>query len=113
MFCKNLKKNNIEVAHIVTTTPFVNDLIVSQVQNFRIDYILMKPFEMEELVDKLNFIVGFTSKQKKGNGLRVNLDEDEKKRLAKLELESEITEYSMRSVYPHISKAICTYEQLF
>ena len=52
----------------------------------------MKPFEMEELVDKLNFIVGFTSKQKKGNGLRVNLDEDEKKRLAKLELESEITE---------------------
>lgn len=89
---QDLKKNNIEVAHIITTTPFVNDLIVSQVQNFRIDYILMKPFEMEELVDKLNFIVGFTSKQKKGNGLRVNLDEDEKKRLAKLELESEITE---------------------
>ena len=48
--------------------------------------------KMRELVDKLNFIVGFTSKQKKGNGLRVNLDEDEKKRLAKLELESEITE---------------------
>ena len=85
---QDLKKNNIEVAHIITTTPFVNDLIVSQVQNFRIDYILMKPFEMEELVDKLNFIVGFTSKQKKGNGLRVNLDEDEKKRLAKLELET-------------------------
>lgn len=105
---QDLKKNNIEVAHIITTTPFVNDLIVSQVQNFRIDYILMKPFEMEELVDKLNFIVGFTSKQKKGNGLRVNLDEDEKKRLAKLELESEITELLHEIGIPaHIKGYMC------
>lgn len=32
---QDLKKNNIEVAHIITTTPFVNDLIVSQVQNYQ------------------------------------------------------------------------------
>ena len=40
----DLKKNHIQVDHIICTTPFVNDLIVAGVQNYRIDYILMKPF---------------------------------------------------------------------
>lgn len=89
----DLKKNNIVVDHIVCTTPFVNDLIIASVQNFRIDYILMKPFEIEQLTNKLNFIVGFTSKEpSQQNLMQVNLDDDEKERLAKLELESEITE---------------------
>ena len=89
----DLKKNNIAVDHIVCTTPFVNDLIIASVQSFRIDYILMKPFEIEQLTNKLNFIVGFTSKEpSQQNLMQVNLDDDEKERLAKLELESEITE---------------------
>lgn len=89
---QDLKKHNINVRHIICTTPFVNDLIVSQVQNFQIDYILMKPFEITELIDKLNLIVGFSSKQKNPNTLSVNLNEEEKERMIKLELESEITE---------------------
>lgn len=89
----DLKKNKIDVDHIICTTPFVNDLIVTQVQNYRIDYILMKPFEIEELVDKLNFIIGFSKKPSMGtNVVKVNLDEDERKRMVKLELEGEITE---------------------
>ena len=59
----DLKKNHIQVDHIICTTPFVNDLIVAGVQNYRIDYILMKPFEIEQLCDKLNFIVGYTRKE--------------------------------------------------
>lgn len=79
--------------HIICTTPFVNDLIVAGVQNYRIDYILMKPFEIEQLCDKLNFIVGYTRKEHiSSNVVKVNLDDDEKERLQKLELESEITE---------------------
>ena len=75
--------------HIICTTPFVNDLIVAGVQN----YILMKPFEIEQLCDKLNFIVGYTHKEHLSrNMVKVNLDDDEKERLQKLELESEITE---------------------
>lgn len=90
---QDLKHRHIQVDHIICTTPFVNDLIVSGVQNFKIDYILMKPFEIEQLCDKLNFIVGFTRKEKlHGDVVRVNLDENEKVRLQKLELESEITE---------------------
>ena len=79
--------------HIICTTPFVNDLIVAGVQNYSIDYILMKPFEIEQLCDKLNFIVGYTHKEHLSrNMVKVNLDDDEKERLQKLELESEITE---------------------
>lgn len=89
----DLKKNHIQVDHIICTTPFVNDLIVAGVQNYRIDYILMKPFEIEQLCDKLNFIVGYTRKEHMAsNVVKVNLDDDEKERLQKLELESEITE---------------------
>lgn len=89
----DLKKSHIQVDHIICTTPFVNDLIVAGVQNYRIDYILMKPFEIEQLCDKLNFIVGYTRKEHiSSNVVKVNLDDDEKERLQKLELESEITE---------------------
>lgn len=89
---KDLRNHNIEVSHIVATTPFINELIVSQIQGLKVDYILMKPFEIKDLIQKLNYIVGFVSKDKTGCGMEVNLDEGEKKRLAKLELESEITE---------------------
>lgn len=89
----DLKKNHIQVDHIICTTPFVNDLIVAGVQNYSIDYILMKPFEIEQLCDKLNFIVGYSRKEHmSSNVVKVNLDDDEKERLQKLELESEITE---------------------
>ena len=81
----DLKKNHIQVDHIICTTPFVNDLIVAGVQNYRIDYILMKPFEIEQLCDKLNFIVGYTRKEHiSSNVVKVNLDDDEKERLQKL-----------------------------
>lgn len=90
---QDLKKNNIEVDHIICTTPFVNDLIVASVQSYKIDYLLMKPFEIDQLVDKLNFIVGFANREMlHSNMVNVNLDEDEKQRMIKLELESEITE---------------------
>lgn len=90
---QDLKKHNIQADHIICTTPFINDMIVSSVHNYKVDYILMKPFEIDHLVDRLNFIVGFTHHEMMPqNVLCANLDEDEKKRLAKLELESEITE---------------------
>lgn len=89
---QDLKKNHIIADHIICTTPFVNDLIIASVQSFKIDYILMKPFEIDQLASKLNFIVGFTSKEMFGAAVNVNLDDDEKQRLKKLELESEITE---------------------
>lgn len=89
---QDLKKHHIIADHIICTTPFVNELIIASVESFKIDYILMKPFEIDHLANKLNFIVGFTSKEMFGGSININLNDDERQRMKKLELESEITE---------------------
>ena len=89
---QDLKKHNIHATHIIATTPFVNDLIVSKIQSFKIDYLMMKPFEIHDLIEKLNYVVGFQVHKEDHEDYNVNLNEDEKHRLLKLELESEITE---------------------
>lgn len=89
---KELRENQIQVDHIICTTPFVNELIVSQVQNFKVDYLMMKPFDIPQLIDKLNVITGLREAGSSvEHGLKINLDDHEKERLMKLELESEIT----------------------
>lgn len=90
---QDLKKHHIQANHIICTTPFVNDFIIASVENYHIDYLLMKPFEIDLLLDKLSFIVGYSDKKQiYSHIVNVNLDEDEKERMQKLELESEITE---------------------
>lgn len=87
-----LKKHQIEVSHIITTTPFANDMILAQIQSYAVDYILMKPFEMDELLDKLNFIAGFSHRLKKSNAFTISMDEAQQQEADRLQLESEITE---------------------
>ena len=56
------------------------------------DYILMKPFELQSLEQRLRVICGFHAKSAVKDALvQVNLDEEERQRMQKLELESEIT----------------------
>lgn len=89
---QELKANNIEVDHIICTTPFINDFIISQIQNYRVDYVLMKPYDLHQMVDKVHTIVGLNALNlKEGNILKINLDDQEKERMLKLDLESEIT----------------------
>lgn len=89
---KELRENQIQVDHIICTTPFVNELIISQVQNFKVDYLMMKPFDIPQLIEKLNVITGLREATSHvEHGLKINLDDHEKERLMKLELESEIT----------------------
>ena len=89
---KEMKENRIEADYILCTTPFINEIIISSIQDYKIDYILMKPFEIETMIDKLDNICGYAKASKKQMLMDMNLNEDEKERLAKLELESEITE---------------------
>ena len=89
---KEMKVNNIHADHIICTTPFINDLIVSQIQNYQVDYLLMKPFDLTQLIDKLHTIAGMNvTETREGNVLKINLDDQEKERILKLDLESEIT----------------------
>ena len=88
----NLKKHSIHTRHILCTTPILNDFIISQIQQYEVDYILMKPFELQSLEQRLRIICGFQAKvNTKDAMIQVNLDEQEQQRLQKLELESEIT----------------------
>lgn len=88
----SLKKHSIKARHILCTTPILNDFIITQIQQYNVDYILMKPFELQSLDQRLRVICGFASKAvAKDAMIQVNLDEEEQKRLQKLELESEIT----------------------
>ena len=97
---KEMKENRIEADHILCTTPFINEIIISSIQDYKIDYILMKPFEIETMIDKLDNICGYAKASKKQMLMDMNLNEDEKERLAKLELESEITELLHEIVIP-------------
>ena len=87
-----LKENQINVDHIVCTTPFINELIVAQVQHFHVDYLMVKPFEQSQLIEKLNIITGLQKVNKVNeNPMNMKVSDDERERLLKLELESEIT----------------------
>ncbi|NBJ63707.1 sporulation transcription factor Spo0A [bacterium c-19] len=87
-----LKEHQITVDHIICTTPFINDLIVKQVQQFKVDYLMMKPFDLKQLMEKLNIISGLQGVHTTASDPLMNTaSSDEKERLLKLELESEIT----------------------
>ena len=74
----SLKKHHIEVRHIVCTTPILNDFIISQLQRYDVDYILMKPFELDSLEQRLRVICGFSPKVPATDPMiQVNLDADE------------------------------------
>ncbi len=87
-----LKKHAIRTSHILCTTPILNDFIISQIQQYEVDYILMKPFELQSLEQRLRVICGFNATHAiKDAMVQVNLDAQEQERIQKLELESEIT----------------------
>lgn len=82
---QELKKQRIDVDHIIAITPFINDLILSSIQKYPIDYVLMKPFDPSSLIEKLNFVYGFES-------VTHEYDEEKAKNLQHSQLENEITQ---------------------
>lgn len=90
---KEMKENQISIDHIICTTPFINDIMVKLVQQHKVDYLMMKPFDLSQLIEKLNMINGLQDYHQTVNfPAAASLDNDEQDRLLKLELESEITE---------------------
>ena len=83
---QELKKQRINIKHIIAITPFINDLILQSIQKYPIDYVLMKPFDVDSLIEKLNVVSGFESK------LENEYDASKAKILQESQLENEITE---------------------
>lgn len=89
---ESLKINRIEAGSIICTTPFINDYIVSQLKMYKVDYVILKPFQVSVLKDKMKSL----SKAKDmivPNGQMISLtDEKENTHRLKMMLQNEITE---------------------
>lgn len=89
---KGLKENYIKVEHIICTTPFINELMISQINEFSVSYILMKPFLVSQLIDKLHTLKSLRT-QIVESGQFINLNEKgNMNENYKFELQGEISE---------------------
>ncbi|MEF9962209.1 MAG: sporulation transcription factor Spo0A [Erysipelotrichaceae bacterium] len=57
---KELKKKQMEFYHIVCITSFMNGILGQAMNYYQVDYVLMKPFKMEQLLVKLDLIFKLT-----------------------------------------------------
>ncbi|NCC55164.1 MAG: sporulation transcription factor Spo0A [Erysipelotrichia bacterium] len=90
---ESLKDYRIEVKHIICVTPFMNDVIIQKLKDYNVDYVLMKPFHTSQLIDKLNLLSKSNlSYIESEQSIKLNIDENERKNLLKMELQNEITE---------------------
>ncbi|MEG2995301.1 MAG: sporulation transcription factor Spo0A [Erysipelotrichaceae bacterium] len=55
---KELVNHHIIIKHIICLTPFMSEVLAREVTTYHVDYVLMKPFLISELVSKLNLLVG-------------------------------------------------------
>lgn len=83
-----LKACRIHAKYILCTTPIINDAMIQDLQQFTISYLLMKPFEVKQMITKMIAISGMQEKQ--GNVIQLDLSERDK--IKKLALEREITD---------------------
>lgn len=87
-----MKNNRIEAKHIICTTPFVNDYIITRLKEFKVDYVIMKPFSANQLKEKLTSLSkvdeSFIPSMQSISLMDTNQDENR----FKMKLENEITD---------------------
>ena len=82
-----LKQQRILVKHIIATTPIINDAMIIDLQKYTIAYLLMKPFEVKQIINKMIAISGIET-----NGNVISLNVSERDKILQLELEKNITD---------------------
>lgn len=82
-----LKQHRILVKHIIATTPIINDAMIVDLQKYTIAYLLMKPFEVKQIINKMIAISGVET-----NGNVISLNVSERDKILQLELEKNITD---------------------
>ena len=88
---KYITNNNISISKIICTTPIIQENMFQQLSAFNIDYILLKPFDESILLSKVNTLFQIPNKNKPDSNVTINLSNDEKERLYRIQLEREIT----------------------
>lgn len=82
-----IKQHRIQVKYIIATTPLINDAMIIDLQKYSIAYLLMKPFEVKQILNKMIAISGIEA-----NGNVISLNVSERDKLLHLELEKDVTE---------------------
>ena len=82
-----MKSHRILVKHIIATTPIINDAMIVDLQKYTIAYLLMKPFEVKQIIHKMIAISGVET-----NGNVISLNVSERDKILQLELEKNITD---------------------
>lgn len=82
-----LKQHRINIKHIIATTPLINDGMIVELQKYSIAYLLMKPFEVKQIINKMIAISGLEP-----NGNVISLNVSERDKMLKIELEKNVTD---------------------
>lgn len=89
-----LSREGIHPSKILCTSSFVNDLMIADMQKYQVDYFLLKPVEARVLCDKISQVCSYQKPASKtaGDIRRAEGEQQDQQRLARLQLEREITD---------------------
>lgn len=88
---REMKDHHMSAKHILCMTCFINDMMMQELNNYQIDYLLQKPINFSDFVQKLDMISKYQTKQTIPSRPVPVVDNSERDKLQKLELESDIT----------------------
>ncbi len=110
---REMKDHHMSAKHILCMTCFINDMMMQELNNYQIDYLLQKPINFSDFVQKLDMISKYQTKQTVPSASVPVVDNSERDKIQKLELESDITNILHEIGIPAHIKDICIFGLLF
>ncbi len=95
-----LSKENIQIDRIICTSPILNEMTMSELQKYQVDYFLLKPFEPRQLVDKIIQLSSIINNRLPDSKDESTSEEIQNEQLKRLHLEREITSILHEIVIP-------------
>lgn len=83
---KQIREGILDVARVICISSYLNDIILSNFFTYQVDYIMMKPYGTEDLIEKIDFILRYQPSDKKRRVYH------EQKKKDNIKVENEITD---------------------
>lgn len=64
---EKIKDKTLDIDHVICISPFLNDIILSSLSMYQVDYIMMKPYGTKDLLAKIDFILQYKPQIDKRN----------------------------------------------
>lgn len=81
---EQIKEQRLAVKHTICMTSYLNDLILSRFNFYNVDYIMMKPFDLADLLNNMQSIINFEKKKSKNESIQISLIDKNKQELESL-----------------------------